>query len=122
RESRARCVCHLLPFRFGPLYITLVPARSLPDGLRLMAHKTNRLVKFGQFGRFALMGIPQDAVCSVDVTNQCNLRCHHCYFFEHEQPENLAVERWRSFFDKMKAEGFPFFSCSWVGGEPLMRP
>lgn len=74
-----------------------------------------------QLARFALEGIPQDAVCSVDVTNQCNLRCHHCYFFEHEQPENLAVERWRAFFDKLKAEGFPFFSCTWVGGEPLMR-
>lgn len=74
-----------------------------------------------QLTRFALMGIPQDAVCSVDVTNQCNLRCHHCYFFEHEQPENLAVERWRAFFDKLKAEAFPFFSCTWVGGEPLMR-
>jgi Fe-coproporphyrin III synthase len=75
-----------------------------------------------QFSRFALMGIPHDAVCSVDVTNQCNLRCHHCYFFEHEQPENLAVTRWRDFFDKLKAENFPFFSCTWVGGEPLMRP
>ena len=74
-----------------------------------------------QLARFALEGIPNDAVCSVDVTNQCNLRCHHCYFFEHEQPENLAVERWRAFFDKLKAEGFPFFSCTWVGGEPLMR-
>jgi MoaA/NifB/PqqE/SkfB family radical SAM enzyme len=80
--------------------------------------KTDRIY---QFTRFALLGIPQDAVCSVDVTNQCNLRCHHCYFFEHEQPEDLAVERWRNFFDQMKAEGFPFFSCSWVGGEPLMR-
>jgi len=74
-----------------------------------------------QLTRFALMGIPQDAVCSVDVTNQCNLRCHHCYFFEHEQPENLAVDRWRNFFERLKSEGFPFFSCSWVGGEPLMR-
>ena len=83
-----------------------------------MDQKTNRLY---QFGRFALMGIPQDAVCSIDVTNQCNLRCHHCYFFEHEQPENLAVDRWRAFFDKLKAEDFPFFSCTWVGGEPLMR-
>lgn len=83
-----------------------------------MAGKLNQLY---QFTRFAALGIPQDAVCSVDVTNQCNLRCHHCYFFEHEQPENLAVETWRSFFDKLKADGFPFFSCTWVGGEPLMR-
>ena len=83
-----------------------------------MAQQTNPIY---QLARFALKGIPQDAVCSVDVTNQCNLRCHHCYFFEHEQPENLAVERWRNFFDRLKEEGFPFFSCSWVGGEPLMR-
>src|SRR5919198_807241 len=90
----------------------------LASNLVSMTGKTNPLY---QLTRFALMGIPQDAVCSVDVTNQCNLRCHHCYFFEHEQPENLAVERWRAFFEKLKSEGFPFFSCSWVGGEPLMR-
>ena len=84
-----------------------------------MASNSNRIY---EMTRFALMGIPKDAVCSIDVTNQCNLRCHHCYFFEHEQPENLAVERWRAFFDQLKAEGFPFFSCTWVGGEPLMRP
>lgn len=80
-----------------------------------------KMDKIYQFTRFATMGIPRDAVCSVDVTNVCNLRCHHCYFFEHEQPENLAVERWRNFFESLKAEGFPFFSCTWVGGEPLMR-
>ena len=74
-----------------------------------------------QFAKFATLGIPADAVCSVDVTNRCNLRCHHCYFFEHEQPENITVEDWRAFFEKLKAEGFPFFSCTWVGGEPLMR-
>lgn len=79
------------------------------------------LEKFIQFGKFAINGIPKDAVCSVDVTNRCNLRCHHCYFFEHEQPENSTLEQWRAFFEKLKAEGFPFFSCTWVGGEPLMR-
>lgn len=79
------------------------------------------LNKIYQAGRFVVQGIPPDAIASVDCTNQCNLRCHHCYFFEHEQPDNLAVERWRAFFDKLKAEGFPFFSCSWVGGEPMMR-
>lgn len=80
-----------------------------------------RLAQFYKFSRFATLGIPYDAICSVDVTNECNLRCHHCYFFEHEQPENLAVERWQGFFEKLKSEGFPFFSCTWVGGEPLMR-
>ncbi len=77
--------------------------------------------KFLQFGKFAISGIPKDAVCSIDVTNRCNLRCHHCYFFEHEQPENSTLDQWRAFFEKLKAEDFPFFSCTWVGGEPLMR-
>lgn len=79
------------------------------------------LEKFLQFGKFAIQGIPIDAVSSIDVTNRCNLRCHHCYFFEHEQPENSTLEQWRDFFEKLKAEDFPFFSCTWVGGEPLMR-
>jgi MoaA/NifB/PqqE/SkfB family radical SAM enzyme len=79
------------------------------------------LNKLKEFSKFAMYGIPPNAISSVDVTNDCNLRCHHCYFFEHEQPENLSVENWQKFFDKLKREGFPFFSCSWVGGEPLMR-
>src|SRR5215475_9189220 len=79
------------------------------------------LSKVYEAARFAVRGIPPNAIASVDVTNECNLRCHHCYFFEHEQPGSLAVERWRGFFEKLKAEGFLFFSCSWVGGEPMMR-
>src|SRR5262245_39992359 len=100
------------------------PYLSVLDFSRAPRRRLCRMIQKNpvyQLTRFALMGIPQDAVCSVDVTNQCNLRCHHCYFFEHEQPENLAVERWRNFFEQLKSEGFPFFSCSWVGGEPLMR-
>ena len=77
--------------------------------------------KIYQYGKFALNGIPKDAVSSIDVTNRCNLRCNHCYFFEHEQPENSTIEQWKAFFDRLKADGFPFFSCTWVGGEPLMR-
>lgn len=79
------------------------------------------LEKYLQFAKFAFQGIPKDAVCSVDVTNRCNLRCSHCYFFEHEHPDNSSLEEWKGFFDKLKSEGFPFFSCTWVGGEPLMR-
>lgn len=86
--------------------------------LRLMQGPVGKIY---QFGKFAFQGIPPNAIASVDVTNDCNLRCHHCYFFEHEQPDNQTVERWRRFFDQLKAEGFPFFSCSWVGGEPLLR-
>jgi len=62
------------------------------------------LNKLKEFSKFAMYGIPPNAISSVDVTNDCNLRCHHCYFFEHEQPENLSVENWKLFFDKLKTE------------------
>jgi MoaA/NifB/PqqE/SkfB family radical SAM enzyme len=35
---------------------------------------------------FRLFGLPRNAFGSIDVTQKCNLRCKHCYFFEHEQP------------------------------------
>jgi MoaA/NifB/PqqE/SkfB family radical SAM enzyme len=76
---------------------------------------------------FRLFGLPRNAFGSIDVTQKCNLRCKHCYFFEHEQPERaLGVEEWVTLLESWKRTRsrweFPFFQCSWVGGEPLLRP
>lgn len=71
---------------------------------------------------FFLFGIPKQSFGSVDVTNQCNLRCDHCYFFEQDHSSNWSLEQWRTHFEKLKGEGFHFFQCTWVGGEPLLRP
>lgn len=71
---------------------------------------------------FFLFGIPKQSFGSVDVTNQCNLRCAHCYFFEQDHSSNLSLEQWQSHFERMKGDGFRFFQCTWVGGEPLLRP
>jgi MoaA/NifB/PqqE/SkfB family radical SAM enzyme len=76
---------------------------------------------------FRLFGLPRNAFGSIDVTQKCNLRCKHCYFFEHEQPEQaLSVDAWVALLDDWKRTRsrweFPFFQCSWVGGEPLLRP
>lgn len=79
------------------------------------------LYNLARFG-FFLFGIPEQSFGSVDVTNQCNLRCDHCYFFEQDHEAQWSLEQWRERFERMKAEGFRFFQCTWVGGEPLLRP
>jgi MoaA/NifB/PqqE/SkfB family radical SAM enzyme len=71
---------------------------------------------------FFLFGIPTQSFGSVDVTSQCNLRCAHCYFFEQDHGAQWSLEQWREHFEQMKADGFRFYQCTWVGGEPLLRP
>ena len=70
---------------------------------------------------FFLAGIPKNSFGSVDVTNRCNLRCDHCYFFEQETTYESSLEQWQEKFESMKREGFRSFQCTWVGGEPLLR-
>jgi len=67
--------------------------------------------------------LPRNTFCSIDVTNRCNLRCRHCYFYSYDQergPE-LAVEEWLKRIEAMQRGKGAFFSCTWVGGEPLLR-
>ncbi|NTV47709.1 MAG: radical SAM protein [Chlorobiales bacterium] len=78
------------------------------------------LYNLAQLG-FFLFGIPSNSFGSIDVTNQCNLRCGHCYFFEQNHDSEWSLEQWREKFEDMKAEGFRSFQCTWVGGEPLLR-
>ncbi len=54
---------------------------------------------------------------SIDVTNQCNLRCRHCFFWRAGYREELTVDGWKDVFKKLPR----FAYCSWVGGEPLLR-
>jgi hypothetical protein len=75
---------------------------------------------------FFLFGFPRHGFGSIDVTHDCNLRCKHCYFFEHEQPQrDLSTAEWLDLLEHWKRTRsrleFPFFQCSWVGGEPLIR-
>jgi MoaA/NifB/PqqE/SkfB family radical SAM enzyme len=54
---------------------------------------------------------------SIDVTNRCNLRCRHCFFWRTNSSGELPVEAWEEVFQRLPK----FFYCSWVGGEPLLR-
>jgi Fe-coproporphyrin III synthase len=91
---------------------------------RYVQRPRKRLFTYYNLARFGffLFGIPDQCFGSVDVTNQCNLRCAHCYFFEQDHSTQWSLEQWRERFERMKAEGFRFYQCTWVGGEPLLRP
>jgi len=70
---------------------------------------------------FLVRGFPDRAVVSIDVTNKCNIRCKHCYFFAYEQDKELKPDEWLTKLEELKKDGFPFRSATWVGGEPLLR-
>jgi len=70
---------------------------------------------------FFVRGFPDRAVVSIDVTNKCNIRCKHCYFFAYEQDKELKPDQWLAKLEELKKGGFPFRSATWVGGEPLLR-
>jgi Fe-coproporphyrin III synthase len=89
------------------------PRRILPS--------TYELAKLG----FFLYGFPKNAYGSIDVSKDCNLRCRHCYFFEEEHDSELSIEQWIAKLEEIRRtrsrREFPFFCCTWVGGEPLIR-
>lgn len=82
---------------------------------------------------FFLFGFPKNGFGSIDVSKECNLRCAHCYFFEGEDgdapawvgKDELSVDEWVAKLESIKRDQsileFPFFQCTWVGGEPLIR-
>lgn len=59
---------------------------------------------------------------SADITNSCNLRCKHCYWWLNRKPhEELGSDEWRN----AVRENFirkDVMSISLTGGEPLLRP
>jgi MoaA/NifB/PqqE/SkfB family radical SAM enzyme len=90
------------------------------------ANERKGLVKGGRIlSRFLLMfaPFPKNTFCSIDVTSKCNLRCKHCYFFSYDQEKQkeLTDEEWLARIKTMQEGPRPFYSCTWVGGEPLLR-
>lgn len=67
--------------------------------------------------------LPKNTFCSIDITSKCNLRCAHCYFFSYDQEDKkeLTDEEWLEKIEAMQKGPKPFYSCTWVGGEPLLR-
>jgi MoaA/NifB/PqqE/SkfB family radical SAM enzyme len=84
---------------------------------------TGTLRRWAQVTQLFIFGLPKYAIGSIDVTNRCNLRCEHCYFFaeDHDNETELSIEAWVEKLEQMKAAGHPMMLCTWVGGEPMMR-
>ncbi len=70
---------------------------------------------------FFVRSFPENAIVSIDVTNKCNIRCKHCYFFAYDQKGELTPDQWLAKLEQLKKEGFPFYSATWIGGDPLLR-
>jgi len=74
---------------------------------------------------FFSVGAPKGSFGSVDVTRKCNLRCKHCYFYDNgknsDKGSELTVDEWYNVLKKAKKKRPFFHSCTWVGGEPLIR-
>ena len=70
---------------------------------------------------FFTAGLVKGSIISIDATDQCNLRCLHCYFFEQEQGGNLDADQWEARILEMKKKYKLLYSCTWIGGEPLLR-
>lgn len=71
-------------------------------------------------------GLPRNGFGSIDATSRCNLSCRHCYWLAHDHPAELSVDQWVARLEELRRAcppwEFPRFNCSWVGGEPLLRP
>ena len=58
----------------------------------------------------------------VDVTDNCNLRCKHCYHFhgkDYFMTKELSLDVWKKRFNNLFKEGIRFILL--VGGEPALR-
>ncbi|MCK5085302.1 radical SAM protein [Candidatus Parcubacteria bacterium] len=82
----------------------------------------NKSVKLGcYFLKSVLFGTKFPMALSVDVTNKCNLRCKHCYFFQQNHKNELSEEDLLKKVKEIKKKHPSIIHASWVGGEPLLR-
>jgi MoaA/NifB/PqqE/SkfB family radical SAM enzyme len=56
----------------------------------------------------------------LDVTNRCNLRCKHCYWWRQKKNPDLDDARMIKLMKQLRGKGFKVIYL--LGGEPLLRP
>jgi MoaA/NifB/PqqE/SkfB family radical SAM enzyme len=57
---------------------------------------------------------------AIDITNSCNLKCTHCYWWKEEHPAELGDDEMVSFMKGLRAQGMT--AAIIYGGEPMLRP
>jgi Fe-coproporphyrin III synthase len=73
------------------------------------------------FFRTVLSGLNEPIGISIDLTNKCNLRCKHCYFWEQSHPRELSDNNLIKKLREIKKKHPSIIHATWVGGEPLLR-
>ena len=56
---------------------------------------------------------------SFDITNGCNLKCIHCYWWKNKCQSELSTEEWKKIAREMRTMGI--LGVALCGGEPLLR-
>ena len=49
---------------------------------------------FYDFLKLLIKGIPKPVGVSIDITNRCNLKCKHCYFWRQNYQAELDDNAW----------------------------
>lgn len=57
---------------------------------------------------------------AIDITNNCNLKCTHCYWWKEERPAELDDDHMIAFMKSLRARGMT--AAIIYGGEPMLRP
>jgi MoaA/NifB/PqqE/SkfB family radical SAM enzyme len=57
---------------------------------------------------------------AIDITNNCNLKCSHCYWWKEERPAELGDEAMVAFMKNLRSRGMT--AAIIYGGEPMLRP
>ena len=57
---------------------------------------------------------------AIDITNSCNLKCSHCYWWKEERPAELGDDAMVAFMKGLCAMGMT--AAIIYGGEPMLRP
>lgn len=73
----------------------------------------------------SLISVDRYLPIQIDITNLCNLRCHHCYHPHHSNAGALSLTQWFSVLDQYEdlIARLHFDPCIIIcGGEPLLSP
>ena len=71
--------------------------------------------------KLLIKGIPKPVGVSIDITNRCNLKCKHCYFWRQNYKAELDDNNWLNKIKDLKNQYKNLLQASWCGGEPLLR-
>ncbi len=73
---------------------------------------------FLNFYRFVFTDIKM--ILAINITNRCNLKCTHCYWWRDEHPAQLDEDSMIAFFKRQRDAGKNMALL--YGGEPMLRP